>query len=129
MSAVPYGAPRRTVGPVPSDEHLSGCPAALSIVGARDDCRCAELAARFALPTRDECLADPDPAGARARWSAARAESAIRDERLVHDLAAEEKRALDGYREAAAEVPVVERDIRRARERLAQMLADRLRLP
>ena len=110
------------------DEHLPGCPAALSVVGARDDCRCAELAARFELPTRDECLADPDPRRGRARWRAARAESARRYEQLLHELAAEERKALDGYREAAADVRVVESDIRRARALLAKMLADR-RLP
>lgn len=108
---------------MPTDEHLPGCPAALSIVGARDDCRCADLAARFGLPTREECLADPDPARRHARWSESRAEAGRRYQQLLHDVATEERTAFEGYLEAVAHGRAVELDIRTARK-LARMLAE-----
>lgn len=102
------------------DDHVLGCPAALSVPGARDDCRCSELAALFRIPTREQCFADEDPARARARWSEARAEAQARYMRLMRELQADEERAFARLRGLASDSEAVERDIRAAREVLAR---------
>lgn len=98
-----------------ADEHLPGCPAAISMAGAHEDCRCAELAALFRVPLREECFADPDPARAHSRWRETRAEAARRYEQLMRELREDEQKALVRYRETAADGDAVERDIRTAR--------------
>ena len=106
-------------------EHLTGCPAAVSMPGIRDECRCSELAALFGVPTREECFGDRDPARARARWAASLAAAERRYQELVHELAADERHAMDRYREAAAGAEILAEDIKKARKVLARMLAER----
>ena len=98
--------------------HLPGCPAALSIPGAHEDCRCTELAALFRVPTREECFADEDPARRHERWRTARDEAARRYAELMRDLLADEQQAFARLRETAAGSAELERDIRTARQLL-----------
>lgn len=104
-----------------AEDHLPGCPAALSLPGARDECRCAELASLFDVPTRETCFGDPDATRAQTRWSAARADAASRYSQLMRELAADEQHALDRYRESAVDAQTVERHIRTARELRARL--------
>ena len=103
-----------------ADEHLDGCPAALSIPGAHEDCRCSELAALFGVSTRAECFGRPDPARAHERWKAARAEAAASHRKLMRELRADEQAALARLRDTARGEEALERDIRTARRLLAQ---------
>ena len=109
----------------PDTEHLPGCPAAISVPGFRDDCRCSELATLFEVPTPEECFGERDPERARARWAAAHAEADRRYQALLQDLATDERRAMERYREAASGAEVVDKDIEKARSLLARMLAER----
>jgi hypothetical protein len=109
-------------------EHLPGCPAAVSIPGAHEDCRCSELASLFRVPTPEECFGDPNHKRGRERWKAARREAAARYEQLVHELLADETAALARYRETAAETETLERDIATARRLLEDYRASKFRL-
>lgn len=104
-------------------EHLPGCAAAISLVGARDDCRCSELAAFFRVPTPEECFGDQDPAQRRARWETARREAAGRYDRLMQDMLADERAALARYTETAADAQRLGRDIQTAKQLFADYLA------
>ena len=101
-----------------TEDHLPGCPTALSIPGAHEECRCSELAALFRVPTREECFADEDPARRHERWRTARAEAARRYAELMQDLLADEKQAFARFRETAASSAELERQIRTARQLL-----------
>ena len=109
--------------------HLPGCPAALDVPAATDDCRCAELAALFQVPSPDECFGDRDPAEDRARWEAARAQAAKRYNELMRDLLADEQTALERYRGTSRGLDDVDRDIATARRLLADYRAGAARRP
>jgi hypothetical protein len=104
-------------------EHLPGCPAALSVPGAHDDCRCSDLAALFRVPTPDECFGDPDRDRGRARWAQARAVAERRHAQLMRELAADEQAALTRLRTAASSTAALERDLATARRLFAEYRA------
>ncbi|MBI5106327.1 MAG: hypothetical protein HZB46_15310 [Solirubrobacterales bacterium] len=106
--------------PAPHDL-LPGCPAALDVVGAHDDCRCTELARIFDVLTREECFGDRDPVQANARWQAARAQAARRRDELLRALRDQEEEATREYRETAAGQDHLDDELRRARALLEQL--------
>lgn len=97
-----------------ANEHLPGCPAALS---------CRALTRTAAARSSRPCSRSPfarsasqSPTGrAHARWQEARAKAAKRHAELIRELRKDEARAHARFRETADDSVAVERGIRTAR--------------